>query len=427
MNTNIKDTSAQDIIRDQPKGFFRHWKPFLAVIVLILVGIISFTTLSDWMGSDVSVSSARVRTAVVERGDLIRDLNVQGRIVAAVSPTLYSTAAGIVTFDVQAGDIVDRDQLLASLVSPEVQSTYEQQASALAAVQANFERQKIQVRKDQVKSQQTIDLAQVKLTAAQREMRRAEESISVQAISQIDFERFGDDLTTAEVEFRHARQDAELEKDSQEFEVRTEQLAVQQQQLVVDNLRRRVEELVTRSPVAGIVGNILADQKAVVSANQPLITVVDLGAFEVEIRIPESYADDLGIGMMAEVKYNNVTYPGELTSMSPEVINSEVVGRIRFREKSPAGLRQNQRVTARVVMDELQDVLTLQRGSFADSGGGKVAFVLGPDSMARKQTITLGAKSVNRVEIVDGLAPGDVVVISSIAEFLDKNVVRVVD
>ena len=218
-----------------------------------------------------------------------------------------------------------------------------------------------------------------------------------------------------------------MQKDGQEFELRSKQLAVQQQQLLVDNLKRRVDELTMHSPVDGVVGNILADQKAVVGANQPLITVVDLGAFEVEVRIPESYADELGIGMAAEVQYNNVTYAGELTSISPEVVNSEVVGRIRFTRESPSGLRQNQRVSARVVMDELQDVLTLQRGAFADSAAGRVAFVIGPDGLARKRAITLGARSVNRVEVVDGLSEGEEVIISSITEFQDKNVIRVVD
>jgi len=230
-----------------------------------------------------------------------------------------------------------------------------------------------------------------------------------------------------EVEFRHAKQDADLEKESQEFELRTKQLAVEQQRLLVDNLKRRVDELTIRSSVAGIIGNIAVDQKAVVSANQPLITVVDLGAFEVEVKIPEAYADDLGLGMQTEVQYNSVTYAGELTSLSPEVINSEVVGRIRFVGDSPPGLRQNQRVTARVVMDQLDNVLTLQRGSFADSGNANTAFVVTGDGMAQRRAITLGARSVNLVEVVNGLAEGDVVVISSIAEFQDKDSIRIVD
>ena len=425
--TVIRDTSAQDIARPPSRNWRRLSMIAAAVGAGLLISLAAYSSLSNWLSSDVTISSDRIRTAVVERGQLIRDVNVQGRIVAAVSPTLYSPAAGTISFAVRAGDTVENGQVLATLVSPEVQSEFEQESSGLAALQSEFERQKIQARKEQVGSQQIIDLAQVKLTAAQREMRRAEESIRIQAISRIEYERHRDDLATAEVEFQHANQDAQLQKDSQEFELRTKQLAVEQQQLLVDNLKRRVDELTIRSTVSGIVGSILADQKAVVTANQPLITVVDLGAFEVEARIPEAYADDLGIGMVAEVEYNAETYNGELTSLSPEVINSEVVGRIRFVGDSPPGLRQNQRVTARVVIDQLDNVLTLQRGSFTDTGGGRIAFVMGPDGMARKRSITLGVRSVNRVEIVDGLQEGDEVVISSIAEFQDRDVVRIVN
>jgi HlyD family secretion protein len=417
MKTAIRDTSAQDVVREARGNRSRYLKLGLAAIVLLAIAWGLYNTLSRWLSAEATVSAERIRTAVVERGDLLRDINVQGTIVAAVSPTLYSPANGTLTLMVQPGDTVTTGQVLAVVDSPEVQSEYEQGASTLAANQAETQRQQIQARKAQVASQQIIDLAQVRLTAAQREMRRAEESIKIQAISQIDYERYRDDLATAEVEYKHARQDAELEKDSLEFEVQTQELAVQRQQLVVDNLKRRVDDLTIRSPVNGIVGKPLVDQKAVVQPNQPLMTVVDLSAFEVEIRIPESYADEMGIGMDAEIQYNGQTYPGILTSLSPEVVNSEVTGRIRFHGDMPDSLRQSQRVTSRIVMDHLENVLKLQRGSFTDSGGGRYAFVLGDDGMARRRSIELGARSVSDVEVISGLQEGERVVISSIAEF----------
>jgi HlyD family secretion protein len=427
MKTAIRDTSAQDIVREAGSNTPRLLK--LGVLGIVLLGAAwgLYNVLSQWLSADATVSAERIRTAVVVRGDLLRDINVQGTIVAAVSPTLYSPANGTVTLEVQPGDTVTRGQILAVLDSPEVQSEYEQGASTLASNQAETQRQEIQARKAQMASQQVIDLAQVRLTAAQREMRRAEESIKIQAISQIDYERYRDDLATAEVEFKHARQDAELEKDSLEFEIRTQQLAVERQQLVLDNLKRRVDDLTILSPVDGIVGNVVVDQKAVVAPNQPLITVVDLSAFEVEVRIPESYADDMGIGMAAEIQYNGQTYAGILASLSPEVVNSEVTGRIRFQGDMPASLRQNQRVTSRIVMDHLEDVLKLQRGSFTDSGGGRYAFVLGNDGMAHRRPIVLGARSVSDVEVVSGLEEGETVLISSIAEFEGLDQIQISD
>lgn len=426
MHEGIRDTSAQDVAIERRGG--RRWLGWvLAVAVAVVVGSLLISGLATWLSAEASVSAERIRVAVVERGDLVRDLNVQGRVVAAISPTLYSPATGTVTLEVQPGDAVELGQVLASVDSPEVRSQYLQEQSSLDRLQAELEREKIQSRKAQVKSQQVIDLAQVKLTAAEREMRRAEESIRTNAISEIDYERARDELARARVEHTHAVQDAQLEGESLEFEAQTRQLAVDRQRLVVDELRRRVDDLSIRSPVNGVVGNIAVTQKAVVDQNAPLVTVVDLSAYEVEVRIPEAYADDLGIGLSGRIQYNGEDWRGELVSLSPEVVNNEVVGRIRFSGESPPGLRQNQRVTVNVMMDELKDVLKVQRGSFTDSGGGRSAFVLGDDGIAVRRPVQFGVRSVAELEILSGLAEGERVIISSVSEFEDHDIIQVVD
>jgi len=425
MQRGIRDTSAQDVAIERNNRRWLTWViPGAGALVL---GFFLFSALTTWLSAEASVPLDRIRTALVERGDLVRDLSVQGRVVAAVSPTLYSPATGTVTLDVLPGDSVSEGQVLATVDSPAVRAQFLQEQSTLDRYQAELDRERIQARKAQVKSQQTIDLAQVKLTAADREMRRAEQSIKTNAISQIDYERSRDELSRARVEFDHAVQDARLEKESLEFEARTRQLAVDRQLLVVGELQRRVDELAIRSPVTGIVGNVAIQQKAVVDQNAPLITVVDLTAFQVEVRIPEAYADDLGIGLGSVVQYNGADFRGELVSLSPEVIASEVIGRIRFAGETPPGLRQNQRVTVRVVVDELHDVLKLQRGSFADTAGGRVAFVMGANGIAERRSIRLGARSVSEVQVTAGLTEGDRVIISSIADFEQHDAVQIVD
>ena len=131
--------------------------------------------------------------------------------------------------------------------------------------------------------------------------------------------------------------------------------------------------------------------------------------------------------MSSEVQYNGASYRGELVSLSPEVVNNEVVGRIRFAAETPPGLRQNQRVTVRVLMDELSDVLKLQRGSFADTGGGRIAFVLSENGLATRRNVQLGARSASELEVIAGLAEGDEIIISSIADFMDYETIQVID
>jgi len=158
-------------------------------------------------------------------------------------------------------------------------------------------------------------------------------------------------------------EDASLDQERLAFELRTSELKIERQSFLVQDLLRQVDELDMRSPVNGIVGNLMVDQKAAVSRNQVVMAVVDLSAFEIEAQVPESYADDLGLGMSAEVRLGNQKYPASLVSVSPEIIQNQVTTRIRFVGPMPPGLRQNQRLSTRILMEEKKNVLTLQTRS----------------------------------------------------------------
>jgi HlyD family secretion protein len=221
--------------------------------------------------------------------------------------------------------------------------------------------------------------------------------------------------------------DATLDAERLTFELRNRELQLERQSLLVQDLERQVDELNMRSPVNGIVGNLLVQQKTSVAANQAVMAVVDLTAFEVEAQVAESYADDLGLGMQAEILIGNAPYAGTLVSVSPEVIQNQVTTRIRFSGDTPPGLRQNQRLTTRVLMEEKPGVLTLPRGQFLDSGGSRLAYVLGDDRVARRRSIEVGARSLSAVEVVAGLEEGETVVVSSIDAFRGADTVLVSD
>ncbi len=397
------------------------------VALLILMAWLVGPWVQRWAGSATSVPRERLRLATVERTDLVRDVSVQGRVVAAVSPTLFAPAAGTITVGVEAGDHVAEGQTVAVLDSPELQNRLQQEQATLDRLRVELDRQRIEAKQKALDNRKNIDLAKVTLVAAERERRRAESGYDIAAISEIDFEKTKDDLETARLAHRHAEQDASLDDERLAFELQTRELQVERQDFLVQDLVRRVNELEVRSPVSGIVGNLLVDQKAAVARNQEIMAVVDLTAFEIEAQVPESYADDLGLGMAAEVRVGNQYYPAVLVSVSPEIIQNQVTTRVRFDGGMPPGLRQNQRLTTRILMEEKTDVLTLQRGQFLDSGGSRVAYVLGEDNVARRRAIEVGARSLAAVEVVSGLAEGEHVVISSVDQFLGADSVLVTD
>ena len=412
----IRDTSSQDVIL-QPRRWTRKRIILAASLVgLTIMGAAAFPTYQRWASAQQTVSLERIRLAVVKRGDLTRDISAEGKVVAAIKPTLFSPATGVVTLIVHAGDSVAKGKLIATIDSPDLQNQLQQETAALDAAQTTYQRQEIQARKTRLETQQRADLAQVALVAAERELRRAEAAYKLNAISQFDFDKAKDELSRAQLERKHAVEDAGLQKDSLTFELKTARLELKRQRLKVEELRRRVSELDIKSPVTGIVGNLLVENKDAVARNQPLVTVVDLTAFEVDVQVPDSYASSLEPGLDAEVSHQGRTYPATLVSISPEVINSQITAKVRFKGTPPANMKQNQRVSARILLESKPHVLMVERGPFLESGGGQYIYVVN-DNLAHKVKIRTGLVSVNNVEIQSGLKAGQEVIISSLTDF----------
>jgi len=159
-----------------------------------------------------------------------------------------------------------------------------------------------------------------------------------------------------------------------------------------------------------------------VAKDAQLLSVIDLSKLEVEMKVPESFARDLGIGMGGEISGNGNTWKGLVSAISPEVVNGEVAARLRFEGDTPKQLRQNQRLSVRILLDRRDNVLAVQRGSFVDESGGAYAYIV-RDGIAEKHPIRVGASSIDKVEILDGLKEGDRIVISGTDSF--KNAARV--
>jgi HlyD family secretion protein len=412
----IRDTSAQDRQIAPQRSRKKLFVGGGIALAVIAAGVLLLPAAARLMSADSSASSARLRIAEVKRGTLTRDVSVQGKVVAAVAPTLYARSPGFVDLDIHAGDKVKKGDVLATVDSPELTNKQKQEQATLDSLQLDVERADIDHRKLQLASQKTLDQARIDRQTAAREVERTSKAFTAGALPELDVLRAKDALAKADITVTNAEKDTALERDSLAFESKTKRLALDRQKLLVEDITRQVDELKVRSPVDGQVGQLLVQQRANVAANAPILTVIDLSALEIEVQIPEVFAHDLTIGMPAEVRDNNGTYAGEVSAVSPEVVNSQVTGRVRFGDKKPAGLRQNQQLTTRILLDELPNVLMVDRGPFVDTGAGRVAYVVHGD-VAERTPIQIGATSLNAVEIVSGLKEGDKIVISGTDEF----------
>ncbi len=394
----------------------------IAVIAVIALGAaVLVPGVRRWTSAERSIDATTLRFATVTRGDLLRDITVQGRVVSALHPTLFSTGQGIVTLRTKAGAQVRKGDVLATIESTELQSASEQARAQLLSIQAELDRQKILSRQAALRARQQVDLLSLRRDAAKRELARNERTFNEGLSNKADLEAAQDTLRIAEMELAQASRELDLSKETTSFEVQTRAQQVVSQQSRAADLAKRVDDLTLRAPFDAMVASVAVQNRDAVAPNQAILTVVNLDQLELEIALPEEYAAETAIGTPATIALNGREYQGRVTAVSPEVIANQVAATVAFDEQ-PVGLKQNQRLTTRLVFESKKNVLKVARGAFVDAGGGRTAWIVDGD-VATRRSVTLGALSASEVEVIQGLEAGDRIVVSDTSAFGDAKTV----
>lgn len=412
----IRGTDATDVAVAAKPDRTRQKYIGLAAGSLILVLVFGLL-IRGWSATEYTVSRERLRIATVTEGPFVRDVSAQGTVVAAVSPTLFAVAPGNVSYAVRAGDAVKAGQVLATLASPSLESEYQRERATLESLDTALQRQAIEIRRQKLETKEAADLAKVQIRAAEREFQRAKWAFDEGAIPERDLKTAEDNRESAQLTYDNAMETAGLERESLDLDLRARRLERERQGYVVANLKRRVDELAVRSPVDGMVANLAAAEKASVAENAPLLTVVDLTAFEVEFQVADVYARDIKAGMEAEISLDGREYAGLVTAISPEVRSGQVTGRVKFAGEQPPGLRQSQRGSVRIVIEQRAKAVKFERSSDIASGTKAVYVVDGDQAVLTP--VELGAASVGEIEVLKGLQPGDQVVIAGMGDLKD--------
>jgi HlyD family secretion protein len=412
----LRDTSAQDRVIEPKNPFTRHRKLILVAVAGIAALAVLVLFLVRYSGAGASVDRARVSIAAVERGNFVRDIAADGQVVAAVSPTLYANALGTVALKVHAGDTVAKGQVLAVVDSPDLTARMSQEEATLVGLRLDWQRATLDAEHKLAQLRDAYNQAEVDRKTAQRERDRSRKAYELGSYSELQASRAEDALEKAQFAFQQAKSNYDSQPKQNRFDIDSKKALLDRQQYLVDDLKRQVDGLNVKSPVDGQVGQVQVADRASVAKDAPLLTVVDLSALEVEIKVTESLARDLRSGMAADLEGGGHHWQGVVGGVSPEVVAGQVTARLRFGAEKPAGLRQSQRLSVRIFIDRRDNVLIVDRGSFVDQEGGSFAYVV-HGNIAERHPVQLGAASVAKVEILDGLSAGDQVVISGTDAF----------
>jgi HlyD family secretion protein len=413
-----------DIARPNVAKEKRRKRIIYAVIIgIVLIGIT--VVLARLEPAAPNVERNLVWIGTVKRGPMVRQVRGLGTLVPEEIRWIAARTQGRVDkIILRPGAVVEPGTLILELTNPDVVSAAANAKSQLLAAEAQLANQRVQLESQ---------LLQAESTAAQ--VRSNYEQARLQA--EVNDELYKDGLVSA-VQLKLSKVSAEEAATRHEIEQKRfafakesikPQLAVQEAEVerLASLSRLRNDELSAlqvRATMSGVLSALPVEVGAQVQPGQNIARVADPTKLKAEVRIAETQAKDIAIGQSASIDTRNGIVEGRVARIDPAVQNGTVTVDVTLTSNLPKGARPDLSVDGTIELERLDDVLFVERPAFGQERSTISLFKLGEGNEAVRTSVKLGRSSVNTIEILEGLQPGDRVILSDMSPWENNNRVK---
>lgn len=360
------------------------WLLAIGVVVLVLLRV------PGW------VQGPEVTVYAVERGPLLANVVATGRVQTPSRVTLGSEIAGVlVERSVTDGDRVAPGQVIARLRDDELRARLNEAEAALAQLEL----------RQRPESQAALREARARAQQARREAERLATLVARGLVAKEQAEQAQEAREIAEAQAARAATVADaLAPGGVEEQLLRERIAT------ATALLARTE---VRSLVAGTVLRRLAEPGDVLSAGRGIVEVAVDGPTEIVAQVDERNLDRLALGQPALVSadaFPERREPGEVSFISPAVDPQTGTVEVRVRvPEPPAYLRQDMTVSIDVEVGRREDALSLPLDALRNPRAGAAEVLAVREGRVERQTLRIGLRGLDRVEVLEGLAAGEFV------------------
>jgi HlyD family secretion protein len=354
----------------------------------------------------------------VKRGPMVRQVRGLGTLVPEEIRWIAARTQGRVDkIILRPGALVEPGSLILELSNPDVESNAANAASQLLAAEAQLTNLRVQLESQ---------LLQAEATAARAKSNYETTKLQAEVRQQL----FRDGLVS-ELELRLSQATAAEAATSNEIEQKRfafaresikPQLAVQEAE--VDRLRSlaklrqdELDALKVRSSMSGVLSALPVEVGAQVQPGTNLARVADPSKLKAEVRIAETQAKDIAIGQLAQIDTRNGIVEGRVARIDPAVQNGTVLVDVSIVNDLPRGARPDLSVDGTIELERLDDVVYVGRPAFGQERSTVGIFKVDATGIAHRTQVQLGRSSVNTIEILAGLQPGDRVILSDMSQW----------
>lgn len=385
----------------------------ILVVVLLLTG----------RRSVLRVDGSTILTGTARQGEFNDYIRVSGQVqpmtTVQLSPTEGGNVQRIVAEEgshVNEGDVIvvlGNENLDMQILNSEAELA--EKENILRNTMISMEQQKLSVRQEKLSLQIEV-----------RRARRAYEQNKA----------LYEEKLIAKEEYLKASEDYELAKDKLELVTdrerqdslyRSVQIAqmhesLENMRLNMNMIRRRKENLSVKAPISGELGLLDVELGQSVAAGAKIGQINNLDSYKIEAQIDEHYIDRVAPGLEATFERQSEKYSSVIRKVYPEVRDGKFKADFRFEGQPPENIRTGQTYYLNLQLGQSAEAILIPRGSFYQNTGGKWVYVLNADgTKATKRSVRIGRQNPQYYEVLEGLAPGDKVIISAYDSFGDKD------
>jgi HlyD family secretion protein len=410
---------SPDVIRKKKIRRALYAGAALVVIVLITVGV------SRLKPAAPTVEKATVWIDTVKRGSMIRQVRGSGTLVPEEIRWIPATTQGRVERIVlRPGAHVKPGTVILELSNPELQQAVEDARLAHQSAQAAFQNRKAELESALLAQQSNVATIEANyknslLTLEANEQLAKDDLISAIALKQsraaakelenrLEIERKRLAMTEAGMKSQLAPQEAE----------------VNQRRAAYDLRMRQLDDLKVKASMEGVLQVVPVEVGAQVAPGTNLARVANPSSLKAELRIAETQTKDIAIGQPAEVDTRNGVVKGRVSRIDPAATNGTVGVDVTLEGDLPPGSRPDLSVDGTIRLELLENVIYVGRPAFGQENSTVGLFKVGADGEAVRTNVKLGRSSVSTIEVIEGLQPGDQVILSDMSSYDEYSRIR---
>ncbi|MEZ5320333.1 MAG: HlyD family efflux transporter periplasmic adaptor subunit [Vicinamibacterales bacterium] len=410
---------AMDVKRDP--AILRRKKIRQGIIaVLGVIGVIAISVVvSRLEPAAPGVEETTLWFDTVKRGDITREVKGAGTLVPEDIRWIPATAPGRVErIILRPGAQVQVGTPIIELDNPDLVQQRNDAELSWKAAQAQLESQEATQQTNLLQSENAVANAQSSYDLAQKNLDANRQLAAKGIVSELNIQQLEAQLAQAKNTLELSRRQLEAAKSTQQAQLAPLQATVSQRKADFDRLTRQVSELTVRSTMNGQLQVVNVEVGAQVGVGTNIVRVSDPTHLKAEVRISETQTKDLAIGLSAMIDTRNGIVPGHVSRIDPASQNGTVGVDVTLDGPLPPGARPDLSVDGTVQLEQLNNILYVQSPAYGSENSTISLFKVDPTTnMAARTQVKIGRRSVQYVEVVDGLKEGDKVVLSDMSQY----------